>query len=155
MITIAQLREYTNFLKRDIQPINRVLEIMDLDDVKDDLSGIKKEDNMLLYMVIPEATVDSSNQEAIKDYTTIHWLVMEKVDRSKGKKEMINIMSRTQLACIDIKSHIFNTARGNGEWSCGSWLREVFNGGDLGIKPLYHMTTLYGWHLTLTIRNFG
>lgn len=154
MITIPQIKTYSEQLLTDINGLNKLQDVLSIDHMTDDLSNIKRSDNSLLYVVIPEYDDDIKDEDSIASFSTIDWFVMDKLREQDGRSAFLESFVNTQAICQEIRKHIFYTARGNGDWECGGWLREIFKGGSLSIVPVSHQAQLNGWHITLTLRHF-
>lgn len=154
MITIDQIEQYSEMLVNDIDALNKLQPVLSIDHMTADLSNIKRSDNSLLYVVIPEYDDDIKDEDSVASFSTIDWFVMDKLREQDGRSAFLESFKNTQAACQEIRAHIFRTARGDGDWDCGGWLREIFKGGSLSIVPVSHKAQLNGWHITLTLRTF-
>lgn len=155
MVLISQLTEYSNILIRDIDGLNTLKEVVDIDHMNRGMSSIKREDNDVLYQVLPSYYDDIANADSIKSFISINWFVLRKITLKKGHDVFMDSFQETQVIAKQVRDHIYNTASGKLEYECGSWLRQVYTGGSLNVDPIYHTSGMNGWHITLTLPHYG
>lgn len=155
MVTLQQINDYSELLVQDLGELNTLKRAVDIDHINAGLKNVSSKDNDILYLMVPEFDDDIVNQDLVNPFTFIDWFVMRKVSERGGHDAFMDSFIETQATCMSIRQHIFETAQGKRGDACGGWLRRIYDGGGLSIKPVYHISQMAGWHIVCSLKSFG
>jgi hypothetical protein len=145
MILIAELKEYTATMQAFLPLVNTSHILLNEGEVINFLSAMKKSDNQLMLVIMPDARSRAKDEDNIIMNNSVGFLFLEKTEYSAARKdEWIAIFERTQESALAFTRKIIND-KSEGDCSFNRFL-DVNN---ISIEPLTNLASCNGWSVEI------
>lgn len=141
MILIPELYQYTAEITAAIPAIKTSHLLLNEAEVTKYLGGMKKTDNQLMLVIIPDARTKAKDEDSIIMNNAMGFFFLEKTEYSSSQQaEWIAIFSRTQATALEfIRKLIYDKTFG----SCG--FNRDLDVNNISIEPVTGLASCNGW----------
>lgn len=141
MILIPELIQYTAEIQAAIPAINTSHLLLNEAEVVKYLSEMKKTDNQVMLVIIPDARTKARNEDSIVMNNAMGFFFLEKTDFSTSQRtEWLAIFERTQATAVAfIRKLIYDKSWG----TCG--FNRDLDVNNISIEPVTGLASCNGW----------
>ncbi len=141
MILISELKLYTTQIQEAIPAIKTSHLLLNEAEVVKYLSGMKKTDNQLMLVIIPDARTKARNEDSIVMNNALGFFFLEKTELSTSQgPDWLAIFERTQETAVEF---IRKLIRDKNWGSCG--FNRDLDVNNISIEPITGLASCNGW----------
>ncbi len=149
MIRVNRLREYLAEKHAAIAAVNFSQLVLDDTELSNFLKDLKKEQNMMLFAVMPEFNMQGQEDNA-KLNNKLMFMILEKTAyRDNDHDSYLDIFGRTQEAAYEFITMLLEDKENGDDLNCGlmSWLNE----NSINIYPIWKKNGCNGWGIDIDL----
>lgn len=141
MILVSELQAYRQELEDALAGVKTSHLVLDEGEVVNYLSDMKKSDNQIMLMVMPDARTNARDEDSVIMNNALGFLFMEHTDYSRDRQlEWIATFERTQATAVEfIRKLIQDKSSG----SCD--FHRYLNVNNISLEPITGLASCNGW----------
>lgn len=141
MILIPELKQYVTQIQQAIPAIKNSHLLLNEAEVVKYLSEMKKTDNQLMLVIIPDARTQAKNEDNIIMNNAVGFFFLEKTDLSNSQRaDWLAIFERTQDTAVQFVRKLIQDKNYG---SCG--FNRNLDVNNISIEPVTGLASCNGW----------